>query len=258
MTPPRQYSWRKAEQLQGKAPFPFMDECQICDRNLSEQVFKIAPGLVTPAMPPKNVYGSNAVRLPTGPVKTSMQQAAPAPSTGSMGHPFSCGESCKYFRRKGGCRDGINCQKCHLCYWSRDSTQRKPIVQDSTPLRIAIPDESTDDTPPSVGSIGHPFTCNVACKYHSKKAGCKDGKLCSRCHLCRWSRCCEKFNGEGKVRMPLAFEHDVIANTAAFEANKIMEVEPPPMLPSPRRVEISRRVENQVPMYISVAGNTSF
>lgn len=42
--------------------------------------------------------------------------------------------------------------------------------------------------PPSVGSIGHPQSCAVGCKYQHKPAGCKDGKLCSRCHLCRWSR----------------------------------------------------------------------
>jgi hypothetical protein len=58
--------------------------------------------------------------------------------------------------------------------------------------------------------------------------------------------------------MPLAFERDVMANAVAPEANRIMEPEPLPTLPSPRRVQISRRVENQVPMYISVAGNTSF
>merc|ERR1719419_33282 len=40
----------------------------------------------------------------------------------------------------------------------------------------------------SVGSIGHPDTCALACKYHNKAAGCKDGQLCVRCHLCTWQR----------------------------------------------------------------------
>jgi len=40
----------------------------------------------------------------------------------------------------------------------------------------------------SVGSTGHPHSCSEPCKYNVKKAGCKDGKLCSRCHICRWKR----------------------------------------------------------------------
>mmetsp|Transcript_14335 Transcript_14335/g.22861 ORF Transcript_14335/g.22861 Transcript_14335/m.22861 type:complete len:254 (-) Transcript_14335:91-852(-) len=39
---------------------------------------------------------------------------------------------------------------------------------------------------PSVGSRGHPYTCAEACKYMSKKRGCKDGVDCDRCHLCPW------------------------------------------------------------------------
>lgn len=43
-------------------------------------------------------------------------------------------------------------------------------------------------TCPSVGSVGHPYRCAAPCKYHLKPAGCKDGKMCARCHLCKWSR----------------------------------------------------------------------
>lgn len=49
----------------------------------------------------------------------------------------------------------------------------------------------------SVGSIGHPVSCALACKYHFKRQNCKDGKLCVRCHLCRWSRFGEKCNRRG-------------------------------------------------------------
>jgi len=41
------------------------------------------------------------------------------PSTGSVGHPDTCGTACKYARRKAGCRDGSRCTSCHLCRWSR-------------------------------------------------------------------------------------------------------------------------------------------
>jgi len=40
----------------------------------------------------------------------------------------------------------------------------------------------------SIGSLGHPDRCAVACKYNTKARGCKDGTLCSRCHLCKWKR----------------------------------------------------------------------
>jgi len=41
----------------------------------------------------------------------------------------------------------------------------------------------------SKGSVGHPFTCAEPCKYVFKKnRGCKDGAVCSRCHLCKWTR----------------------------------------------------------------------
>lgn len=40
----------------------------------------------------------------------------------------------------------------------------------------------------SIGSVGHPFTCQDACKYVWKKRGCKDGADCSRCHACVYNR----------------------------------------------------------------------
>lgn len=42
--------------------------------------------------------------------------------------------------------------------------------------------------PPSVGSIGHPYTCAEFCKYAKKARGCKDGADCNRCHLCTAKR----------------------------------------------------------------------
>lgn len=39
---------------------------------------------------------------------------------------------------------------------------------------------------PTVGSMGHPSFCGLACKYARKPRGCKDGAFCDRCHLCPW------------------------------------------------------------------------
>ncbi|CAK0801187.1 unnamed protein product [Prorocentrum cordatum] len=36
----------------------------------------------------------------------------------------------------------------------------------------------------SVGSVGHPYTCQEPCKYVRKTRGCKDGSDCNRCHAC--------------------------------------------------------------------------
>jgi len=43
----------------------------------------------------------------------------PEVSAGSIGHPESCGEACKYARRPRGCKDGVACTRCHLCKWTR-------------------------------------------------------------------------------------------------------------------------------------------
>mmetsp|Transcript_9811 Transcript_9811/g.17626 ORF Transcript_9811/g.17626 Transcript_9811/m.17626 type:complete len:222 (-) Transcript_9811:443-1108(-) len=40
-------------------------------------------------------------------------------SLGSRGHPFTCAAACKYYPKKRGCKDGMNCDRCHLCTWTR-------------------------------------------------------------------------------------------------------------------------------------------
>lgn len=40
-------------------------------------------------------------------------------SYGSQGHPFSCGPACKYASKGKGCKDGANCDHCHLCKWKK-------------------------------------------------------------------------------------------------------------------------------------------
>jgi len=62
--------------------------------------------------------------------------------------------------------------------------------QVKVPLRVctSFMDSSGAALCPSVGSIGHPNFCSQACKYNGKLTGCKDGRLCVRCHLCAWQR----------------------------------------------------------------------
>mmetsp|Transcript_81898 Transcript_81898/g.211002 ORF Transcript_81898/g.211002 Transcript_81898/m.211002 type:complete len:323 (+) Transcript_81898:47-1015(+) len=41
---------------------------------------------------------------------------------------------------------------------------------------------------PTPGSVGHPHSCAMACKYKASSRGCKDGFACDHCHLCKWKR----------------------------------------------------------------------
>jgi len=38
---------------------------------------------------------------------------------GSIGHPYSCHDPCKYVHKRRGCKDGADCDHCHLCHWTR-------------------------------------------------------------------------------------------------------------------------------------------
>ncbi|CAD7958708.1 unnamed protein product, partial [Amoebophrya sp. A120] len=43
--------------------------------------------------------------------------AFPPRNPGSCGHPHACAEACKYVRKQRGCKDGDNCDRCHVCIW---------------------------------------------------------------------------------------------------------------------------------------------
>lgn len=144
----------------------------------------------------------------------NMAEALPF-SEGTRGHPDRCAEACKYVRRKGGCRDGENCLKCHSCQWRRDGA--KNLRQDEeveaieadvqTPGLLPAQDVEEEHQKlqyehlplpriqklvagmeslemfPSMGSLGHPFTCASPCR-HFLEGNCQDGALCAFCHRC--------------------------------------------------------------------------
>jgi len=68
------------------------------------------------------------------------------------------------------------CAQCH-----GEAEAATDVVQHATDL---FDDDSV--CAPSIGSVGHPHHCNMACKYFTKKRGCKDGDACDHCHLCKW------------------------------------------------------------------------
>jgi len=64
--------------------------------------------------PPDHAPGSMPEEAQTAP------RPVPCPvSIGSVGHPFSCAGACKYARKRRGCKDGVSCDRCHLCEWKR-------------------------------------------------------------------------------------------------------------------------------------------
>mmetsp|Transcript_79334 Transcript_79334/g.233059 ORF Transcript_79334/g.233059 Transcript_79334/m.233059 type:complete len:500 (-) Transcript_79334:40-1539(-) len=205
----------------------------------------------------RSVVARQLIRLGIAPEQVANSSTTqPCPnSVGTMGHPYSCGEPCKYVRRRTGCRDGACCRKCHACQWRRrplmtdgaaaqsyeegegeecifsdqglgaapvppmprslswlepDSQLRFEQFIPSPPgLEIGLPSEppcacppmsnlgSKDAIPTSVGSAGHPRSCNAPCKYARRKGGCREGAQCWKCHICRWSRKRDGNNEQG-------------------------------------------------------------
>lgn len=45
------------------------------------------------------------------------QQHPRTASRGSAGHPDQCAKACKFVSTKRGCKDGADCDHCHLCTW---------------------------------------------------------------------------------------------------------------------------------------------
>lgn len=79
------------------------------------------------------------------------------------------------WNEKGKCRAGDQCRFAHGA-----EELRGPLPAG------APPEQPPEGELPSVGSKGHPDSCEPPCKYHWKKRGCKDGTKCNRCHICKW------------------------------------------------------------------------
>lgn len=51
-------------------------------------------------------------------------------SRGTIGHPISCrGLGCKFASKDRGCKEGIDCTRCHLCVWKREAERREQRMQ---------------------------------------------------------------------------------------------------------------------------------
>jgi len=76
--------------------------------------------------------------------------------------------------------------EAHIRQWFDDSEDAVPrLQQHQCPEQESV---SRPDCCFSIGSFAHPHGCGLPCKYAGKKKGCKDGYLCTRCHVCKWNR----------------------------------------------------------------------
>lgn len=93
------------------------------EQGLTESV---APAL--PALPRLLSAATPQVAAASCGVTGGVPPADAAPyvtSMGSVGHPYTCGEACKFAKKPQGCKDGAACRRCHQCEWHRRASHRK-------------------------------------------------------------------------------------------------------------------------------------
>lgn len=91
----------------------------------------------------------------------------------------ACSRTCSISSRR---EEAVQEERAHARQVSGEEGARE-----SEDTSCPDPPASSSAVYPSRGSVGHPYTCALACKYARKSRGCKDGAACARCHLCKWS-----------------------------------------------------------------------
>lgn len=80
---------------------------------------------------------------PTAPFQISM---------GSKGHPYSCADACKFAAKTRGCKDGADCDHCHLCKWFSATAIRNyrgRLLKDQKPRRGKEQNPDPSDVKPA-------------------------------------------------------------------------------------------------------------
>ncbi|CAJ1396309.1 unnamed protein product [Effrenium voratum] len=125
--------------------------------------------------------------------EAASRRQMPISSQGTVGHPLNCASPCLAAWSSGGCRAGSMCTKCHRCppiatHVDLDTVGSRRASFTASSDYSALGDFQSSQVETSVGSAGHPVACNAPCKYAHKLRGCKDGRHCTRCHICRWHK----------------------------------------------------------------------
>jgi len=90
-------------------------------------------GAPPPPRPPGTFVRPSKAAMQATPSPTASNGTLPTlVSLGSVGHPRTCAEACKFARKGRGCKDGASCVRCHQCEWRRHLS--KPGV---TPVKKA-------------------------------------------------------------------------------------------------------------------------
>jgi len=108
--------------LQAPLPVPHLPASACSDSTAqdSSSEWGICPGDV-PDKSPHNLTPEPFV-LELAPFCGAAVHKGPAAwvvSRGSIGHPYTCGEPCKYAKKRRGCKEGAACNRCHICEWRR-------------------------------------------------------------------------------------------------------------------------------------------
>jgi hypothetical protein len=92
--------------------------------------------------------------------------------------------------------DVLGCERADGAQASSDRASQRQLrreVRQEEQLRLCGPAESPgqargDGHVLSIGSVGHPHSCGLPCKYSRGSRVCKDAAACRRCHVCPWRR----------------------------------------------------------------------
>lgn len=82
------------------------------------------------------------------------RHSSSVPSTGSLGHPWTCASTCLFVRKRRGCKAGAACSYCHLCSSRAALEDRSPGEPAPHVKPAAAPDSAaaiatiSADTPP--------------------------------------------------------------------------------------------------------------
>lgn len=110
--------WNTAKEV--RTPSPWLSRIRT-PSPLLQRAYDLPPPLAfSPLLP-----GSRVRAKSPWSTSSSAGEVDP-PSRGSIGHPYSCGAACKYSGKPRGCKEGRNCDHCHLCPWKRTRVDKAP------------------------------------------------------------------------------------------------------------------------------------
>ncbi|CAK9058159.1 unnamed protein product, partial [Durusdinium trenchii] len=136
-----------------------------------------------------------------GPLPTLVEQTqVPLASLGSILHGTGTCKPCAWFWKPQGCRNGAECNHCHLCpagesknrrqakmaAWRAEARHEEPQVSWRPPPGLEQ-DEPEPVVPVVLGSVGsakHSTGECTLCPEAFTPEGCPKGPRCEKCHLC--------------------------------------------------------------------------